>query len=206
MSGYARYRRDPGSPGSELEVTDMFREGFSSRPVLHAAALLVLGCGIGFSSAGGGHVGPVKKTVLITIPVQIDIGGTSPEQVWSLVTSYRGFGTLTGFKIEDPQGAFTRLGATVKAQVWEDKGTLIVTGLDPGKELRVTWEPATGNYLCAKRIVVSGYGAESGSSGARLEYWDRYTDDQPNADETANQVRDETGKALLAFTALLAGP
>lgn len=94
-------------------------------------------------------------------------------------------------------GSFTQLGQTVEAQVWEDKGLLVVTGFDPGKELRVTWEPKNASYLCAKRIVISPSG-----SGTLVEYWDRYTDDQPNVDETAKQVRDETVKAVSVFESL----
>jgi hypothetical protein len=36
-------------------------------------------------------------------------------------------------------------------------------------------------------------------SGTKVEYWDRYTDDQPNADETAKQVATDTERAIAAF-------
>jgi len=157
--------------------------------------LLALGSCIGVSSAADA-VGPAKKTSLVTIPAQMEIGAT-PERVWSLATSFKGFGALTGFKIADGEGSFTRLGQVVEARVWEDEGLLVVTGFDLGKELRVTWEPKNGNYLCAKRIVLSASG-----DGTLLEYWDRYTDDQPNADETAKQVREETVKAVAVFESL----
>jgi hypothetical protein len=61
----------------------------------------------------------------------------------------------------------------------------------------VTWEPETGGYLCGKRIVLTAAG-----KGTKVEYWDRYTDDQPNVDETAAQVVKETEAGVTKFKAM----
>ncbi|MCA1582423.1 MAG: hypothetical protein LC796_13730 [Acidobacteria bacterium] len=141
---------------------------------------------------------PVKKTTLVTIPATFTVDAP-PAKVWEAITSVEGFGTLTGFRAIGVAKSFAKIGDAVPAQVWSDSGRLVVTELVPGKELRVTWEPAKGHYLCSKRIVLSAAGAGTG-----VEYWDRYTDDQPNADENARQVAAETEKQITAFRALAA--
>ena len=138
-----------------------------------------------------------KKTSLITIPQTIEVKA-SPAAVWTALTSWEGFGALTGFQPTGPEKSFSKVGDSVAAQVWDDRGTLVVTGLVREKELRVTWEPGNASYLCAKRIVL-----KPSAGGTTLEYWDRYTDDQPNADETARKVVADTAQHVAAFRKLV---
>lgn len=142
---------------------------------------------------------PVKKSAMVLIPSKLDVKAPV-ARVWGAVCSVRGFCLLTGFT-PDPASKgrlFARLGDHVRAGIWSDKGTLVVTGFVPSRELRVTWEPENAGYLCAKRIVISKTAA-----GASLEIWDRYTDDQPTVDDTAKKVSGETAKALAAFRELV---
>jgi hypothetical protein len=149
---------------------------------------------LAFAAAlAGASAADFKKTALITIPQTIELKA-SPASVWSALTTWQGFGTLTGFQPTGMEKGFSKVGDSVAAQVWEDKGTLVVTGLLRERELRVTWEPANASYLCAKRIVV-----KPSAGGTTLEYWDRYTDDQPNADETARKVVADTAQHVAAF-------
>jgi uncharacterized protein YndB with AHSA1/START domain len=134
-----------------------------------------------------------KKTSLITIPKTIELKA-APADVWKVLTTWEGFGTLTGFRPADAQKGFSKVGDSVTAQVWDDTGTLVVTGLVPQKELRVSWEPDNASYLCAKRILV-----KPSAAGTTLEYWDRYTDDQPDADQTAKKVVTDTAQHVAAF-------
>jgi hypothetical protein len=140
-----------------------------------------------------------KKTALITIPVKFEVKA-NPTKVWATLTSLEGFGTLTGFQPQAGQklSAFSKVGDHVLAQVWEDKGRLLVTEFVPERELRVAWEPEKAHYLCQKRAVLSPSGA-----GTSVEYWDRYTDDQPNPDDTAKQVVADTEKHIEAFKKLV---
>ncbi|MEP6802021.1 MAG: hypothetical protein ABJC07_08795 [Acidobacteriota bacterium] len=157
---------------------------------------------LSFCAAAGGTAAllaaplPVKKTALVTIPATIQVHA-APAKVWAALTSLDGFGTLTGFHATGGARAFTKIGDAVPATVWSDAGRLVVTDFVPDKELRVAWEPANGRYLCSKRIVLS-----AAAGGTSVEYWDRYTDDQANADETAQKVAAETEKQIAAFRAL----
>jgi uncharacterized protein YndB with AHSA1/START domain len=152
---------------------------------------------LGFAAAAA-FATPIaaKKTALITIPGSIVVNAP-PAKVWAAVTSLDGFGALTGFQATGGAKSFATIGDAVPAKVWTDAGRLVVTELVPEKELRVAWEPGNASYLCSKRVVLSPF-----PGGTRVEYTDRYTDDQPNADETARQVAQETEKHLAAFKAL----
>ena len=134
-----------------------------------------------------------KKTSLITIPQAIEVKA-SPAAVWASLTTWEGFGALTGFKPTGPEKKFSKVGDSTAAKVWDDRGTLVVTGLVPEKELRISWEPENASYLCAKRIVL-----KPSAGGTTIQYWDRYTDDQPNADETARKVVADTAQHVAAF-------
>jgi len=146
---------------------------------------------------GGGL--SAKKTVLITIPVKLEVKAAATK-VWAALTSLEGFGTLTGFKPQAGQkiSSFSKVGDHILAQVWDDKGRLVVTEFVPERELRVVWEPEKGHYICQKRIVLT-----PGAGVTTIEYWDRYTDDQANADDTAKQVVAETEKNTEAFRKLV---
>jgi hypothetical protein len=161
-------------------------------------ALLILGSAMAVAPAARAAVQPVKKGALITIAAHLDLKA-APAKVWAAAASAEGFYALTGFKPDaaDKARSFTKLGDSIGASIWGDTGRLVVTSLTPGKELRVTWEPANASYLCAKRIIIAAAG-----TGTSFDYWDRYTDDQPSADETAKKVHDESAKALEAFRAL----
>jgi hypothetical protein len=119
------------------------------------------------------------------------------SRVWQELISASGFGALTGFRPEKPDAPLGKIGESVRASVWEDKGLLIVTGAEAQKELRVSWEPDNGSYLCQKRVRL-----QSAGNGTRVLYQDRYTDTQPAAsvDQTAQQVAKETETHIREFT------
>ena len=119
--------------------------------------------------------------------------------MWAAVTSVGGFSALAGFTPADAEKskAFTKTGDAFPAKMWTDSGTLVATRVTKEKELRVSWDPDGAHYLCAKRVVLSPT-----ASGTKVEYWDRYTDDQANVDETAATVAKETEKGIAAFRAI----
>jgi uncharacterized protein YndB with AHSA1/START domain len=142
---------------------------------------------------------PVKKATLVFIPSKMELKAP-PEKVWAALCTVKGFCTLTGFAPDSTARtrAFSRLGDAARATIWTDRGQLVVTGVVPMKELRVAWEPENAGYLCSKRILLTKI-----PTGTKLEVWDRYTDDQPNVDETAKTVAAETAKAEIAFRRLV---
>ncbi len=139
-----------------------------------------------------------KMTTLVTIPAVFEVKAPIAK-VWAAASSVEGFCAITGF-VPDPGAPtkrFAAIGDAVPASVWTDRGMLVATYVAEEKELRVTWEVASGAYLCGKRLVLSPTAA-----GTRVEYWDRYTDDQANVDETAAAVVKDTVAGIAKFTAL----
>jgi hypothetical protein len=141
---------------------------------------------------------PTKKAVLIAIPARFEVAAP-PTRVWSVLTSAEGFSALTGFEIATAERSrtFARVGDHVNAKVWSDTGRLVVTHIAAGRELRVAWEPGNASYVCAKRIILHPKGKIS-----EIDYLDRYSDDQPNADATAARVAAATRQHIAAFIAL----
>jgi hypothetical protein len=139
-----------------------------------------------------------KKTTLVTIPATFEVKAPVAA-VWALATRVTGFCMLTGFVPDATatEKTFAALGDAASATVWSDSGVLVATYVAKEKELRVTWEVANGGYLCAKRIVLSPT-----PTGTKVEYWDRYTDDQANVDETAAEVVKETLAGIAKFTSM----
>lgn len=141
---------------------------------------------------------PPKKAALVAIPARFEVAAP-PTRVWEVLTTARGFSTLTGVDISTPDRArsFARVGDHMSARVWTDTGRVVVTHIAPGRELRVAWEPGNASYVCAKRIVLRPRGKTT-----EIEYLDRYSDDQPTVDATAAKVAAATRQQIAAFTAL----
>jgi hypothetical protein len=168
--------------------------------VLAIPVLLLLAAAI--PAARVQKTGPdYKRSSLVRLEAKIDLKAPAAK-VWDAITSSRGFAAATGFKIADTDKHLAKLGDAVPASVWSDKGNLVCTFGAEGKELRVTFEPDNGSYLCQKRITL-----ETQSGGTRLTILDRYTDDQTETvDKTAKEVLAEMPKQLAAFQAMVEKP
>ncbi len=167
-----------------------------------ARAIALVACAailVGVAAARG-DVKAVKKGAAVTIESHLDLKA-APAKVWATLTSMEGLCALTGYNVAGPlkQRSIAKLGETMPAQARAETGRFFVTGFLPEKELRVTWEPASGAYLCGQRITLSA----TPSGGTALDYSERYTDDQPNVDETAAKAREHAAKGIEAFRALV---
>ncbi len=164
-----------------------------------AALLAVVATSAAPAPAARADVLPVRKSALVVIPSRLEVKAP-PARVWAALTSVKGFCALTGFTPDAASKghAFARLGDHARAGIWSDRGTLVVTGWVPMKELRVAWEPENASYVCEKRILLAKTAA-----GTSLDILDRYSDDQPKVDETAKKSAEETGRALEAFRVLV---
>ena len=164
-----------------------------------AALLAAVTAAAASAPAARAEVLPVKKSALVAIPSRLEVKAP-PARVWAAVCTMKGFCALAGFTPDAASKGrvFARLGDHAGAGIWSDRGSLVVTGWVPMKELRVAWEPENASYVCAKRIVLTKTAA-----GTSLDMLDRYSDDQPTVDETAKKAADETGRALGAFRALV---
>jgi len=167
------------------------------RPTLRSAAALLSFSILSLAPSALAEL-TAKKSTLVTIPATFEVKAPVAK-VWSALTSVGGFSVLAGFTPAEAEKsrAFTKAGDSFPAKMWSDSGALVATRVTKEKELRVAWDPDGGHYLCAKRVVLSPTAA-----GTKVEYWDRYTDDQANVDETAAQVAKETEQGIAGFRAL----
>jgi uncharacterized protein YndB with AHSA1/START domain len=144
--------------------------------------------------------GPVKKIALVTIPAELQFK-TSPEKVWSVLTTREGFSALTGIKMTGELSSFSQVGDHVAAEASGDKGHLFVTGFNPPNELRVNFEPEEGHYFCQQRIKLSAW-----SGGTTLSLTERYTDEKSGAESTARRVAAELADSVRSFQKLVEQP
>jgi len=144
--------------------------------------------------------GPVKKIALVTIPAELQFK-TSPEKVWSVLTTREGFSALTGIKMTGELSKFSQVADHVAAESGGDKGHLFVTVYDPPTELRVNFEPDGGHYFCQQRIKLSTW-----SGGTTLSLTERYTDEKSGAENTAKRVAAELADSVRSFQKLVEQP
>jgi hypothetical protein len=142
-----------------------------------------------------------KKTALVRFDSTLELAKPAAD-VWQKLCSAEGFCALGGFKTKAKAKRLEHVGDTVAASVWQDNGVLVCTMAVPGKELRVSWEPENGSYLCHKQVKLEA----TASGSTRLTFVDRYSDDKlDTVDATAKLVAAETTKALAAFKMLVEG-
>ncbi len=171
----------------------------AARARVGAIALVACAAIASTAPAARGDETTVKKGTAVTIESHLELKA-APAKVWAALTSMEGLCALTGYTVAGPmrQRSIAKIGETMLAQTWGETGRIYVTGFHPESELRVTWEPASGAYLCGQRITL----APTPNGGTALAVSERYTDDTPNADETAAKAREATAKGLEAFRAI----
>ena len=143
-----------------------------------------------------------RRTVCITLSDQIAIAG-SPVKVWAGLGHVRGLCTLLGIECEASPGRMDRIGATVRGRerfgASVDEGTLTTSFALTGRDMRTTWDPANGSYICHTRMEI----VKSGEATV-LRVTTRYTDDDvAHADATARSARDAFRVHLTAFKTLV---
>jgi uncharacterized protein YndB with AHSA1/START domain len=109
----------------------------------------------------------------------------SPEDVWAVITDTRKVGEVLQYQYLSGATTFTSLGDHARFKVWGDEGTLFLVYATPGKELRVSWVPDNGSYLCQERWTLTREG-----DGTKITYESRYTESGAQSDEElARQVK-----------------
>lgn len=79
----------------------------------------------------------------------------APAVVWAQLTDAQNLSKVLDYEYTGPAFKFSRLGDNVRMTSMGDTGTLILTYIKPGSELRYTWEPDNGSYICQQRWTVA---------------------------------------------------
>ena len=84
-----------------------------------------------------------------------------------------------GFVHEKGSKTFAKVGdwAWVTFNDWNDSGALVVTYAKPGKELRMSFDPENGSYLCQDRFELSPAG-----KGTKVTLTQTYTESGPQSE------------------------
>lgn len=145
------------------------------------------------SLAGGKSSGP-GDLALIRVEAAVDIDA-SPAEVWGALLSSAGQSALTGFKPDQAGAALTGVGQALHGTGAYDKGTVAITRLVPEQELRISWDPDHGGYLCQSRFRLEAKG-----KGTRVTAQDWYSEDKPaQAEANREGARKGLEKGLAAF-------
>jgi len=118
---------------------------------------------------------------------------SAPAAAWKALQSAEGQ-ALLGFK-PDVAGQAISEGKIVHGDCAGDKGNLVVTHVEKGKEMRVTFDPDHGGYICRTRIRL-----EPAGSGVRLTFSDWYSEekaDQKEKNRAASQQGVDQGVQAL---------
>src|SRR5207244_1004601 len=91
---------------------------------------------------------PVQKGTAVSIVSQMNFR-FDRTLIWSTVISMPGLQAISGIKIDaaDFGKTLTKIGDSVAGELWSQKGRVVVTAFEEGRELRVVFEPASANYL-----------------------------------------------------------
>ena len=90
--------------------------------------------------------------------------------------------------------------ARVKLTKWNESGRFVVTYAEPGKELRMSFEPDNGSYVCRDRWKLSPAG-----KGTKITYTQTYTESGPQGQADINRQVAGTKQKLATMKELMEG-
>lgn len=143
------------------------------------------------TAAGTGQILLMRPTSSMEIQAE-------PAKVWKRLVSSDG---LAAFQMETiPRGkTLEKVGDHSQATVSGDRGNLVVTHSESGKQWRAAFEPDKGHYVCSVRFELKPQG-----KGTLLTYGDWYSDEKPaQAEATLKETRKSMGEGLARFKSLV---
>lgn len=140
-------------------------------------------------------VEPVQQGAAINIVAQLNFR-YDRTRVWEALTSAEGLAAITGMTIADAdrEKKLAAMGDVVAGKCGDDAVRILVTALDPNRELRVSLESNDPDFLSVRRFVLATAG-----NGCVLRYRIQYTDYAPGAEERAANVRKGLADTSVAF-------
>jgi hypothetical protein len=109
----------------------------------------------------------------------------TPQAVWAILTDLPKFSSVMGIEYKGAAKRLEKVGDSAPVKYGGDTGVWILVYAKPGSELRYSWEPDNGSYLCQERWILTPAG-----KGTKISYEDRYTESGPQtAEAIAEQVK-----------------
>jgi uncharacterized protein YndB with AHSA1/START domain len=161
-------------------------------------SLWLVAAALVWSPPARGEATWAKKGALVVVSGSTEVKAPKAK-VWKALTSADGLAAIAGFKFDTkPPKPLKEVGDHFSGQLSGDKGVFVATTVRPEEELRLTWAPAEGHYLCACRVLL-----KPSATGTTVEYTDMYTDEKPaQVDENAKSTTKDMTSSLEKFKAL----
>lgn len=154
--------------------------------------------GAGSANAAGMPASAGPEQILLMRPTSSMEIQAEPSKVWKRLVSSDG---LAAFQMETiPRGKILeKVGDHAQATVSGDRGNIVVTHSESGKQWRAAFEPDKGHYICSVRFELKPQG-----KGTLLTYGDWYSDEKPaQAEATLKETRKSMGEGLARFKSLV---
>ena len=112
----------------------------------------------------------------------------APKAVWAMLTKAGFSAKAIGFVHQTGSKSFAQVGdaARVKLTDWNESGTFVVTHVKPGKELRMSFDPENGSYLCRDRWELSPAG-----KGTKITLTQTYTE---SGEQSETEIQEQVSK------------
>jgi uncharacterized protein YndB with AHSA1/START domain len=124
----------------------------------------------------------------------------TPQAVWAVLTDLQKFSGIMGLEYKGAAKKMEKVGDNAPVKFGGDTGAWILVYAKPGSELRYSWEPDNGSYLCQERWILTPAG-----KGTKVSYEDRYTESgAQTAEAIAEQIK-SYNQALAKLKAMCEG-
>ncbi len=98
----------------------------------------------------------------------------SPRDAFKKLMDCKTLCAVLDAKMQKCPAAIGKVGAAATMEIMGDKGTLLTTRVVPDKEIRLTWDPDNGTYICQVRFELASSG-----TGTKISFSDRFTESSP---------------------------
>ncbi|HET7153218.1 MAG TPA: SRPBCC family protein [Candidatus Kapabacteria bacterium] len=147
-------------------------------------AVLFAVCAVANAQVKSNDVGAKHFTGEITV-------NAKPDAVLAILTNCTKHCTLIGAKHTGGSGSMAKVGSVSSIEVDGDKGSEVVTYFKPGKELRISFEPDNGTYLCGEKWILTPSG-----KGTTVHYDETFTLSGPMDANSVNHYVQGMNKSL----------
>lgn len=107
------------------------------------------------------------------------------EEVWNLLTDVPRLAKIMTYQYLSGAARMENVGDHARVKVWGDAGEFVTVFIKAKSEVRYSWEPDNGSYLCQERWALAASGKQT-----EISYLDRYTESGPQSPEDiAAQVK-----------------
>lgn len=93
------------------------------------------------------------------------------EKIWDLLTDAKKHSAIMGSEYKGGAKSFSKVGESVRLKEMGDEGTLFLSFVKQGSEIRFNWEVDNGSYLCQERWLLSVE-----NNGTNVTFIERYTE------------------------------